>query len=179
MVHIDRIPSPNKDGASSSTVQKSPFSSRTRIRWILDRPDDGAGLAGQKVQISGWVKSGREQGKGTFAFLEVNDGTCAANLQIKVDASVVHSHLSKLVATGTSLTVDGCLKLPPQGKDTKQKIELSAEKVTDVGTVDPVKYPIHKKKLTLEHLRDHTNFRARTTTMAAVTRIRREITLFN
>ncbi|CAL9231566.1 unnamed protein product [Arabidopsis halleri] len=165
----------DKDGASSSTVQKSRFSSRTRIRSILGRPDGGAGLAGQKVEISGWVKTGREQGKGTFAFLEVNDGSCAANLQVKVDACV--SDVSKLVATGTCLTVDGCLKIPPEGKATKQKIELSAEKVIDVGTVDPATYPIPKTKLTLEHLRDYTNFRARTTTMAAVTRIRSKITL--
>lgn len=153
----------DKDGASSSTVQKSWFSSRTRIRSILGRPDGGAGLAGQKVEISGWVKTGREQGKGTFAFLEVNDGSCAANLQVKVDACV--SDVSKLVATGTCLTVDGCLKIPPEGKATKQKIELSAEKVIDVGTVDPATYPIPKTKLTLEHLRDYTNFRARTTTV--------------
>ncbi|CAL9239886.1 unnamed protein product [Arabidopsis halleri] len=183
----DKIPPPTDQlaavpldnaGASSSTVHKPWSPSRTRIRSILGRPDGGAGLAGQKVQISGWVKKGRGQGKGTFAFLEVNDGSCAANLQVKVDASV--SDLSKLVTTGTSLTIDGCLKIPPQGKATKQKIELSAEKVIDVGTVDQhgkTPYPIPKTKLTLEYLRDHTNFRARTTTMAAVTRIRHKICL--
>ncbi|CAH8257480.1 unnamed protein product [Arabidopsis lyrata] len=183
----DKIPPPTDQlaavpldnaGASSSTVHKTWSPSRTRIRSILGRPNGGAGLAGQKVQISGWVKKGREQGKGTFAFLEVNDGSCAANLQVKVDASA--SDLSKLVTTGTSLTIDSCLKIPPQGKATKQKIELSAEKVIDVGTVDQhgkTPYPIPKTKLTLEYLRDHTNFRARTTTMAAVTRIRHKICL--
>ena len=30
-----------------------------------------------------WVKSGREQGKGTFAFLELNDGSVPMNLQAR------------------------------------------------------------------------------------------------
>ncbi|PKI31038.1 hypothetical protein CRG98_048571, partial [Punica granatum] len=41
----------------------------------------GAGLAGQRVRVGGWVKTGRKQGGGSFAFLEVSDGTCPANLQ--------------------------------------------------------------------------------------------------
>jgi len=39
----------------------------------------------------GWVKTGREQGKGTFAFLELNDGSCAANLQV-LYCTVMSSH---------------------------------------------------------------------------------------
>ena len=152
------------DEASSSTVQKARFSDRVRIQSILGRPDGGAGLAGQKVRISGWVKTGREQGKGAFAFLEVNDGSCPANLQVMVDASV--SDLSKLIATGTCVTVDGCLKLPPEGKGTKQKIELSVVEVVDVGTVDPGTYPIPKTKLTLERLREFLHLRARTNSVS-------------
>ncbi|ESQ42750.1 hypothetical protein EUTSA_v10013096mg [Eutrema salsugineum] len=175
----DEIPPPadqlaavslGSDGASSSTVQKARFSDRVRIRSILGRPDGGAGLAGQNVRISGWVKTGREQGKGSFAFLEVNDGSCPANLQVMVDASV--SDLSKLVATGTCVTVDGCLKKPPEGKGTKQKIELSVQSVIAVGTVDPATYPIPKTKLTLEHLREYPHLRSRTNSIASVIRIR-------
>ncbi|KAF2609556.1 hypothetical protein F2Q70_00007912 [Brassica cretica] len=150
----------SSDGTSSSTVQKARFSDRVRIRSILGRPDGGAGLAGQKVRISGWVKTGREQGKGAFAFLEVNDGSCPANLQVMVDASV--SDLTKLVATGTCVTVDGCLKIPPEGKGTKQKVELSVVEVIDVGTVDTATYPIPKTKLTLERLREFPHLRSRT-----------------
>lgn len=36
----------------------------------------------QDVRIGGWVKTGREAGGGSFAFLEVNDGSCLANLQV-------------------------------------------------------------------------------------------------
>ncbi|KAF8099883.1 hypothetical protein N665_0236s0044 [Sinapis alba] len=163
------------DVSSSSTVQKARFSDRIRIRSILGRPDGGAGLAGQKVRISGWVKTGREQGKGTFAFLEVNDGSCPANLQVMVDASV--SDLSKLIATGTCVTVDGCLKIPPEGKGTKQKVELSVVEVIDVGTVDTATYPIPKTKLTLERLREFPHLRSRTNSISAIARIRHALAI--
>lgn len=150
-------------GNDAARLQKEPFADRFRIQSILGRPDGGAGLAGQKVRIFGWVKTGREQGKGSFAFLEVNDGSCPANLQVMVDASVYD--LPKLVATGTCVTVDGLLKMPPEGKGTKQKIELSVEEVIHVGPVDPAKYPLPKTKLTLEKLREHLHLRPRTNTV--------------
>ncbi|CAA7062509.1 unnamed protein product [Microthlaspi erraticum] len=162
----------SSDAASSSTVKKERFSDRVLVKSILGRPDGGAGLSGQKVRISGRVKTGREQGKGTFAFLEVNDGSCLVNLQVMVDASVYD--LSKLVPTGTSVVVDGYLKIPPEGKRTKQKIELSVEKVVFVGTVDK-DYPIHKTDLSLKYLRDYTHLRSRTNLFAAVESIRDEL----
>ncbi|KAL9311367.1 putative asparagine--tRNA ligase [Arabidopsis thaliana] len=150
-----------------STVQKAQFSDRVLIRSILS---GGAKLAGQKVRIGGWVKTGRQQGKGTFAFLEVNDGSCPANLQVMVDSSLYD--LSRLVATGTCVTVDGVLKIPPEGKGLKQSIELSVETVIAVGTVDPTTYPLPKTKLTPEFLRDVLHLRSRTNLISAVARIR-------
>ncbi|GAV62178.1 tRNA-synt_2 domain-containing protein/WHEP-TRS domain-containing protein/tRNA_anti domain-containing protein [Cephalotus follicularis] len=152
----------------NDTVQRHPFSDRVPIREIVSRPDGGSGLAGQRVRVGGWVKTGREQGKGTFAFLELNDGSCPANLQVIVDAAV--ADLGPLVQTGTCVSVDGLLKMPPEG--TKQKIELRVEQVLHVGTVDPSTYPIPKTKLTLEFLRDRIHFRPRTNTISAVARIR-------
>ncbi|GLT98636.1 hypothetical protein SLE2022_161330 [Rubroshorea leprosula] len=152
----------------SDAVEKHKFSDRVLIRSIVCRPDGGEGLSGQRVRAGGWVKTGREQGKGTFAFLELNDGSCAANLQVIVDAGV--ADLSPLVATGTCVVVDGILKVPPEG--TKQRIELRVEKVIHVGPVDPAKYPLPKTRLTLEFLRDHLHLRSRTNTISAVARIR-------
>ncbi|KAK9208689.1 hypothetical protein WN944_001049 [Citrus x changshan-huyou] len=153
---------------NDDAVQRHQFSDRVPIKSILTRPDGGAGLAGQQVRVGGWVKTGREQGKGSFAFLEVNDGSCPANLQVIVDKDV--ADLGQLVPTGTCVYVEGMLKNPPEG--TKQKIELRVQKVVDVGMVDPAKYPIPKTKLTLEFLRDRIPFRPRTNTIAAVARIR-------
>ncbi|GKV11865.1 hypothetical protein SLEP1_g23083 [Rubroshorea leprosula] len=152
----------------SDAVEKHKFSDRVLIRSIVCRPDGGEGLSGQRVRAGGWVKTGREQGKGTFAFLELNDGSCAANLQVIVDAGV--ADLSPLVATGTCVVVDGILKVPPEG--TKQRIELRVEKVIHAGPVDPAKYPLPKTRLTLEFLRDHLHLRSRTNTISAVARIR-------
>ncbi|KAJ6746401.1 hypothetical protein OIU74_028968 [Salix koriyanagi] len=147
---------------------KHPFSDRAPVRSIVCRPDGGAALAGNRVRAGGWVKTGREQGKGSFAFLEVNDGSCPANLQVIVDAGV--ADLSTLVQTGTCVLVEGLLKMPPEG--TKQKIELRVDKVLHVGPTDPASYPIPKTKLSLEFLRDHIHLRPRTNTISAVARIR-------
>ncbi|XP_065043840.1 asparagine--tRNA ligase, cytoplasmic 3-like [Musa acuminata AAA Group] len=130
-------------------------------------------LVGRKVVVGGWVKTGREQGKGSFAFLELNDGSCLANLQVIVDAAV--HPLTQLVPTGTCVLVEGELKKPPEGA--KQSVELKVESVLEVGTVDPAKYPLPKtrKGLTLEFLRDFGHLRARTNTISAVARIRDEL----
>ncbi|XP_051131397.1 asparagine--tRNA ligase, cytoplasmic 1-like [Andrographis paniculata] len=157
------------DGLSlRDTVEEAQFSQRVPIQSILGRPDKGGGLAGQKVRIGGWVKTGREADKGRFAFLEVNDGSCPGNLQVIVKAELYK--LSDVVSTGTCIHVEGLLKSPPEG--VKQKIELEVEKVIDVGTVDAAKYPLPKTKLTLEFLRDVVHLRSRTNTISAAARIR-------
>ena len=151
------------DGVATS-FSKAEFSDRVLIRTILSRADGGAGLAGQNVKVGGWVKTGREQGKGSFAFLELNDGSCPANLQVIVDADV--APLGQIVQTGTCVHVEGLLKVPPEG--TKQRVELRVEKVHHVGPVDPVKYPLPKTRLTLEFLRDIVHFRPRTNTVLSL-----------
>ncbi|XP_072997304.1 asparagine--tRNA ligase, cytoplasmic 1-like [Typha latifolia] len=162
----DAAPSPpTKEMAA---VALEPSLRRTLISSILG----GAGeeLAGRRVVVGGWVKTGREQGKGSFAFLELNDGSCLGNLQVIVDATV--SPLACLVPTGTCVLVEGELKKPPEG--TKQRIELRVDWVLEVGGVD-AKYPLPKARLTLENLREVVHLRARTNTIAAVARIRDEM----
>ncbi|XP_057505531.1 asparagine--tRNA ligase, cytoplasmic 1-like [Actinidia eriantha] len=153
---------------TDAVVEEAEFSQRVLIRSIIGRSDGGAALAGATVRVGGWVKTGREQGKGSFAFLELNDGSCPANLQVIVDAAV--APLAQLVATGTCVHVEGLLKVPPEG--TKQKIELRVQKVLDIGAVDPAKYPLPKTRLTLEFLRDYVHLRPRTNTISAIARIR-------
>ncbi|KAK7245502.1 hypothetical protein RIF29_40348 [Crotalaria pallida] len=157
------------DAAAPSQIPNAEFSDRVPIRSIISRSDGGSGLAGRKARIGGWVKTGRKADKDAFAFLELNDGTCAGNLQVIVDSSV--GELGELVATGTCVVVDGVLKLPPKAT-TKQRVELRAEKVVHVGSVDPAKYPLPKMRLTLEFLRDFVHLRSRTNTISAVARIR-------
>lgn len=127
---------------------------------VTGEPDE---WVGKKVVVGGWVKTGREQGRGSFAFLELNDGSCMVNLQVIVESGVYP--LGQLVATGTSVVVEGELKKPPEG--TKQKLEMKVLKVLEVGSVDAAKYPIPKTKLTLEFLRDFVHLRARTNTVCS------------
>ncbi|XP_061352640.1 asparagine--tRNA ligase, cytoplasmic 1-like [Gastrolobium bilobum] len=161
-------PTTDQLAETSGEIAKAEFSDRVPIRWIISRPDGGAGLAGKTARVGGWVKTGRKADKDAFAFLELNDGSCPGNLQVIVEASL--GDLSQVVPTGTCIVVDGHLKLPPSG--TKQKIELRADKLIHVGPVDPGKYPLPKMRLTLEFLRDFVHLRCRTNTISAVTRIR-------
>ncbi|PKA53441.1 Asparagine--tRNA ligase, cytoplasmic 3 [Apostasia shenzhenica] len=155
------------DGPSSDpALERS--QGRIFIKSILQGLED---FVGRKAVVGGWVKTGREQGKGSFAFLELNDGSCLANLQVIVDAAVFP--LAQLTPTGTSVLVEGELKKPPEG--VKQNVELRVDKVLEVGLVDPAKYPLPKTKFTLEFLRDFVHFRARTNTISAVARIRDEL----
>lgn len=158
----DTAAPPSLDGLTlSSAVEQAQFSQRVLIRSILGRPDMGAGLAGERVKIGGWVKTGREADKGRMAFLEVNDGSCPGNLQVIVYAET--HKLSDVVSTGTCVHVTGLLKDPPEG--VRQKIELHVEEVLFVGPVDSAKYPLPKTKLTLERLRDFMHLRSRTNTV--------------
>ncbi|AES81830.2 cytoplasmic asparagine-tRNA ligase [Medicago truncatula] len=172
------LSSPPSDQLSTVTlsldeVPKAEFSDRVPIQSIIRREDGGSGLAGKKARIGGWVKTGRKADKDAFAFLQLNDGTCAGNLQVIVEASL--ADLGQLVLTGTCVVVDGYLKLPPSGEKQNKKIELRADKVLHVGPVDPAKYPLPKLRLTpdknLEFLRNFVHLRSRTNTISAVARI--------
>jgi len=146
--------------ASSLCDDLEPATVRTGIRDVLAA---GAARAGERVVVGGWVRTGREQGKGTFAFLELSDGSCASTLQVIVDAAV--HPLARLTATGTSVLVEGEIKEPPEG--TKQNVELKVSRVLEVGEVDAAAYPLPKGKvkLTLEKLRDVVHLRSRTNTV--------------
>ncbi|KAK2986245.1 hypothetical protein RJ640_027340 [Escallonia rubra] len=158
--------------SAAAGVAEAEFSQRVLIRSIIRRPDGGAGLAGQRVRVGGWVKKGRKQR--AIAFLEVNDGSCDANLQVLVDAELVTTlgevTVAQIVPTGTCVHVEGTLKVPPEG--TVQRIELNVEKVLDLGTVNAAKYPLPKTKLSLEFIRDYVHLRPRTNAISAIARIR-------
>ncbi|KAI3751182.1 hypothetical protein L2E82_22228 [Cichorium intybus] len=82
----------------SDTVEEAEFSQCVLIKSILGRSDGGAGLVGKTLKVGGWVKKGREQGKGSFAFLELNDGSCPTNLQLITYSDV--AHLGQFTPTG-------------------------------------------------------------------------------
>ena len=135
---------------------------RDRIREILK-----AGVAGQRVNVCGWVRSRRESK--TFAFLVLNDGSCQATLQCVIDQGVPGFELLNRCQTGASVKIVGELK-PSQGKG--QAWEVHAAQLELFGEANPETYPLQKKGHTLEFLREIAHLRGRTNTFGAVWRLR-------
>ena len=137
---------------------------RTRVVQILKTVQPGT-----QVDVRGWVRTKRES-KQDFAFLEVNDGSCLANVQIVVDASVPdYSTLIKQIHTGASVAVLGEVK-ESLGKG--QRVEVHASSLKVLGTADPQTYPLQKKGHSFEFLREKAHLRPRTNTFGAIARVR-------
>jgi asparaginyl-tRNA synthetase len=134
---------------------------RTLIKHILaaTEPMD-------QVTVKGWVRT-RRDAKG-FSFLEVNDGSCLASLQVVVDAGTPGAEHLPHLNTGASAAVEGKLVASPaQG----QKWELKASRVELVGLADQT-YPLQKKGHTAEFLRTIAHLRPRSNLYGAVFRVR-------
>ena len=127
---------------------------------------------GKQATLQGWVRTRRDS-KGGFSFLELNDGSCLANIQIVADAKLPNYESEvKHLSAGCSVTVHGEVK-PSGGKE--QATELHASEVIVHGLADPEAYPLQKKRHTLEKLREWAHLRPRTNTMGAVMRVRNRI----
>ena len=57
----------------------------------------GSGEAVEQVEIHGWVRTRRDSKD--FSFIEINDGSCLANLQVVVDAGIAgHEHIHNRIS---------------------------------------------------------------------------------
>lgn len=140
---------------------------RTKLKHILHAKDPSA-LSQKTVTVCGWIRTVRDQK--AFAFIELNDGSTLANLQIIAEASVPHyATILPSLNTGASISVTGVLVVSP-GKN--QALELKASKITLLGPCDPEKYPLQKKRHSFEFLRTIAHLRPRTNTQGAVLRVR-------
>ncbi|MEM6798805.1 MAG: asparagine--tRNA ligase [Planctomycetota bacterium] len=127
---------------------------------------------GKQATIQGWVRTRRDS-KGGFSFLEVNDGTCLANLQVIADGELPNYEADvKRLTAGCSLTITGEVK-PSGGKG--QATELYAAELTVHGWADPDTYPLQKKRHSFEKLREWAHLRPRTNALGAVMRVRNRI----
>jgi asparaginyl-tRNA synthetase len=122
----------------------------------------------EDLTIQGWVRTKRDL-KG-FAFIEVNDGSSLANLQVVLNSPMPeYDDLLKRLNTGASVEVTGKL-VPSQGKG--QRIELQATAATVYGEADVDTYPLQKKRHSFEFLRTIGHLRSRTNSFGAVFRVR-------
>jgi asparaginyl-tRNA synthetase len=126
------------------------------------------GQVGEAIVVKGWVRSKRES-KG-FAFVDVNDGSCMANLQVVIAQTVPgYETQIKRLGTGASVAISGNLvESPAKG----QRVELQATELEIFGEADPETYPLQKKRHSFEFLREIGHLRPRTNTLGAVFRVR-------
>ena len=123
------------------------FDPKERIKALLARRDFGAA-----VTVRGWVRTRRDS-KGGFSFLDINDGSCLKGIQVIAEASLPNYETEvKRLCTGCCVRVEGELRQSP-GKG--QAVEILARKLDVVGWVEqPEKYPLSKKRHTMEYLRE-------------------------
>ncbi|KAI8831982.1 hypothetical protein BJ741DRAFT_310441 [Chytriomyces cf. hyalinus JEL632] len=130
------------------------------IRQLLEASH---GADAPQVTVNGWVRTVRTQKQ--RAFVQVADGSNPQGIQ----AVVSDPEMVKGLSTGASVRLQGSLVKSIGGN---QAMELKASAITLLGASDPEKYPLHKAKLPLEHLRDHFHLRSRTRTFTAMWKLR-------
>jgi asparaginyl-tRNA synthetase len=103
--------------------------------------------------------------------LEINDGSCLANLQVVVTESCQGFDLVKDLGTGAAVALTGNL-IPSAGQG--QKWELAPLELVLVGASGS-DYPLQKKRHTDEYLREIAHLRPRTNKYGAMIRLRSEV----
>jgi asparaginyl-tRNA synthetase len=149
-------------------VVKEGSGRRLRVQYVLK----DSSLVGQVVTVKGWAKTVRIQGNGTFAFVEVNDGSCVSNLQVIV--SKVMPDFDRLSGTGISVVCKGLIvKSPGQKQSVEMKVDdLANHEFRVMGECDNGTYPLSKKDHTVEFLRSIGHLRPRTRLISAIARVR-------
>ena len=133
---------------------------------------------GDVIQLDGWVRSSRLQKN--IGFIDLIDGSCMSGIQIVIEQSKYNpsskecelfEHLNKSVTIGSSISVKGTILENPSGKGK----EVSATSVQIVGSCDATDYPLQKKRHSFEFLRTIAHLRTKTNTLAAIGRIRHQM----
>ncbi|MBF0480792.1 MAG: asparagine--tRNA ligase [Desulfovibrionaceae bacterium] len=140
---------------------------RTKIKAALasESPSDA-------ICIKGWVRTRRDAKD--FSFLEINDGSCLAGIQVVADSAAEGFGLVRDMGTGAAVAVSGALIASP-GKG--QKWEIRATRLELIGAADPETYPLQKKRHSDEFLRQIAHLRPRTNKYGALFRIRSSLSL--
>ena len=133
------------------------------VREILHNTQE---MLGKTVTLKGWVRTARDVK--ACAFVELNDGSTVANLQVVYDAANPNYAAAAKLNVGCAVIVEGEVIASP---NPKQPVELKAAELTLEGDC-PADYPLQKKRHTLEYLRTIQHLRPRTNTFQAVFRVR-------
>ena len=140
---------------------------RIRIAQILAGHE---ALQGQEIVVKGWVRAFRSN-----RFVQLNDGSCMANLQAVIDFEKWDESLLKRITTASALALTGTL-VASQGSG--QAIELQVTAIEILGDAHPddvQKTVMQPKRHSLDFLREQAHLRFRTNTFGAVFRIRHAV----
>ena len=144
----------------------------TLIKDLLTSAPDG-----RDVTVCGWVRTKRDSKN--LVFIQVNDGSCFANIQLTFDRSNpqgansenIENELKK-INTGASIRAEGkIIPSPASG----QAVEVTLMNLTVLGECNPEEYPLQKNKMSMEYLRENATLRVRTNTFGAVFRVRNQM----
>jgi asparaginyl-tRNA synthetase len=140
---------------------------RYRIAQILQAAD---ALLGQEIVVKGWVRAFRSN-----RFVQLNDGSCMANLQAVIDFEQLDEALLKRITTAAALSLTGTI-VASQGAG--QAVELQVTNIEILGDAHPdevQKTVMQPKRHSLDFLREQAHLRFRTNTFGAVFRIRHAV----
>ena len=118
------------------------------------------------VQLQGWVRTNRDNGK--VGFIELNDGTYFRNAQLVYGDLIKNRDEIAKFSTGSAITVTGQFKLTP---DAKQPFEIVVTEAVLEGACDH-DYPLQKKRHSFEFMREIPHLRPRANTFYAIYRLR-------
>ena len=134
---------------------------RITVREVLSGSQEG-----KELRLGGWVRTVRA-GKEVI-FLELNDGSCFASMQVVVASASPVAAVAEKLGTGACVEVAGKIVASPAAG---QQWELEAKEIRLLGAADS-SYPLQKKHHSLEFLRSVAHLRPRTNTFGAVFRVR-------
>jgi asparaginyl-tRNA synthetase len=127
-------------------------------------------LLDQEITVKGWVRAFRSN-----RFVQLNDGSCMANLQAVIDFEQWDEALLKRITTAAALSLSGKL-IASQGAG--QVVELQVTGIEILGDAHPdevQKTVMQPKRHSLDFLREQAHLRFRTNTFGAVFRIRHAV----
>jgi len=119
-------------------------------------------------ELQGWVKTHRQSK--SVSFIELSDGSSLKGIQLVIEPSLTsYAAVAGKIFTGACLKIKGELA-PSPAKG--QKFEVKVSEVELICEADAETYPLQKKEISLEYLREVLHLRPRTNTFAAMARIR-------
>lgn len=124
--------------ANSDAPRQNASNARLSVQHILTRE-----AVDSTVSVTGWIRSARVQK--AYSFVEVTDGSCAANLQVMWPTERADSVVTgdkKALTTGASVQIRGKLVASPKPG---QRVEVAADSIAVLGPADAVQYPLQKK----------------------------------